>query len=265
MNPLQAELHRLYLPEHPPADAQHPAGNEAGLIDANGHVRAMVLAVAQLAGCSCVLALWQGVQDELGLPAAAMAVSGSGYQVWFSLREPVPAAQAMVFLESLRLRYLAEVAERHVVMWPVSEASGQIQHAQGVPAQQADTGHWSAFVAPGLISMFADEPWLDLPPSADAQAKLLANFESMSPAGFRQALARLRPSGAAAAPDTALAAVDMTGGANAPRDAAYTFTGESTDPHRFLLAVMNDPAVEMHLRIEAAKALLPYGDGSDRR
>jgi hypothetical protein len=33
---------------------------------------------------------------------------------------------------------------------------------------------------------------------------------------------------------------------------------EARDPKRFLLAVMNDPATDMPLRIEAAKALLPY-------
>jgi len=31
-----------------------------------------------------------------------------------------------------------------------------------------------------------------------------------------------------------------------------------TDPKRFLLKVMNDSTAELHLRIEAAKALLPY-------
>jgi hypothetical protein len=31
-----------------------------------------------------------------------------------------------------------------------------------------------------------------------------------------------------------------------------------SDARRFLTGVMNDPSVEVHLRIEAAKALLPY-------
>jgi len=33
---------------------------------------------------------------------------------------------------------------------------------------------------------------------------------------------------------------------------------EKLQPRQFLLDVMNNPAVELHLRIEAAKALLPY-------
>ena len=36
-----------------------------------------------------------------------------------------------------------------------------------------------------------------------------------------------------------------------------TFSATETDPRRVLLSVMNDPALEMALRIEAAKALLP--------
>ena len=261
MNTLQTELHRLYLLDNPQADARNPAGSPPVLIDASGRVRAMVLEVAQVAGCDCVVALWHGVQDALGLPAPAVAVSGiSGYQVWFSLREAVPAAQAMAFLEALRLRYLPDVAPRHVALWPVADASGQLQHAKGVPALQADSSHWSAFVAPGLISMFADEPWLDLPPSAEAQAKLLANFESVSPAGLGQALARLQPASAATAPDAGLAPVHPTG-----QTQIQTQAHDGADPKRFLLTVMNDPATELHLRIEAAKALLPYYEEPWRR
>jgi len=250
MNTLQTEFHRLYLLDNPPSDVRNLPGSQPVLIDAGGRVRAMVLEVAQLAGCECVVALWHGAQDALGLPAPAVAVSGtSGYQLWFSVREAVPAAQAMAFLDLLRLRFLPEVAPRYVAMWPVADASGQLQHAKGVPALQADTSHWSAFVAPGLISMFADEPWLDLPPSAEAQAKLLANFESVSPAGFGQALARLQPTSAATASDAGLAPVYPTG---------QTKAHEGADPKRFLLTVMNDPTTELGLRIEAAKALLPY-------
>lgn len=258
MNTLQTELRRLYLPDSPQADAQNRVGSEAGLIDASGHVRAMVLEVAQLAGCSSALALWHGVQDELGLPAPAMAVSGiSGFQVWFSLREPMPVAQAMALLDMLRLRFLAEVAPRHVTPWPAADASGLARHAPLVPALQTETRQWSAFVAPGLISMFADEPWLDLPPSAEAQAKLLANFESIQPAQLQHALERLQPTPSKATPDADAAAVAKAGSSAAP-EAPHGSAYNTMDPKRFLLAVMNDPTAELALRIEAAKALLPY-------
>jgi hypothetical protein len=37
--------------------------------------------------------------------------------------------------------------------------------------------------------------------------------------------------------------------------------GNSLDPEGFLLGVMSDKKIELHLRIEAAKALLPYFEG----
>jgi len=35
-----------------------------------------------------------------------------------------------------------------------------------------------------------------------------------------------------------------------------------SDPRRFLLSVMNDSTAELQLRIEAAKALLPFFEGN---
>jgi hypothetical protein len=126
----------------------------------------------------------------------------------------------------------------------------QAGHASLVPAQQGATGRWSAFVAPGLASMFADEPWLDVPPGSDAQAQLLCRLESISAADLSRAQKEL---GLGEAP---IARDPEPAGAGAPSsDSGATVT--ETDPKRFLLAVMNDPAVAMALRIEAARALLP--------
>lgn len=255
MNPLQAELRRLYLLDDLPAAAQGP-GSVPGWMDAHGQVRAMVLEAAQQAGWNSVAALWQGVQDELDLPAPAISVSGGGYQVWFSLREPVAAAQAMDFLDALRRRYLGDVASRHLVMWPRADASGKTEPPRTVPALLDTTGRWSAFVAPGLMSMFADEPWLDLPPGDEAQAKLLAHFESIQPARLMQALDRLQPPSAEAAPGAQAAATEP---------ASHLRAYDETDPRDFLLTVMNDPAIAMSLRIEAAKALLPFDEALRRR
>ena len=258
MNRLQAELNRLFLPHDSQSECQDPAGEAIRLIDADGRVRTLVVEVAQQAGWDGVAALWHGVQDDLDLPAPAVAVSGiDGYQVWFSLSEPVPVAQALDFLESLRLRYLDAIAPRHISMKPQANASAPwVQHARRVPARQGESGRWSAFVAPGLAGMFADEPWLDLAPSPDAQAKLLSRVESIQPAKFRLAQDRLRPAGAATGHATGSVAADTTGGDRLGAQQASAHEGQ--DPKRFLLAVMNDPATELHLRIEAAKALLPY-------
>ena len=117
-----------------------------------------------------------------------------------------------------------------------------------MPALQADSGLWSAFVASDLAPMFADEPWLDMPPNPDGQAQLLAPLKSIPPAEFKLALQQLSPTTGPAAPG-------LVSNAAAPAAA-------SLDPKRFLLDVMNNDSLDLALRIEAAKALLPYVDAA---
>jgi hypothetical protein len=239
MNRLQAEQRRLYL-------TRDATLEDSGLIDALGQVRALVVNVAQPAGWDAVAALCQGIQDELDLPTPAIAVSGgAGFQVWLSLAEPVLVLDAQAFLTALCQRFLSTVPARHVQCLPVAEPSAALpaRHASLVPALQGATGRWSAFVAPGLASMFADEPWLDVQPGIDAQAQLLCRLESISVADFARVKKELGLLDGKAAPGGGL-------GTAVPANT-------ETDPRRFLLSVMNDPAVEMRLRIEAAKALLP--------
>ena len=246
MNRLQTEQHRLYL-------TQVATPEESGLIDAQGQVRAMVVDVAQPAGWEAVAALCQGIQDELDLPTPAIAVSGgAGFQVWLSLAEPVSVLHAQAFLAALCQRFLGTVPARHVQCLPLAESSAALsaRHASLVPALQGSTGRWSAFVAPGLASMFADEPWLDVPPGIDAQAQLLCRLESISAADFARAKKEL---GLNDAPAASMLVATRGGNLGAATVTAHT----EIDPRRFLLSVMNDPAVAMALRIEAAKALLP--------
>ena len=208
MNRLQTELQRLY----PPAD--------------EGGVRAMVLELARPATWELLSKVWQGVQADLELPAPAIAVSGiDSYQLWFSLSEPVPAAEATAFLEALRKRYLGDVAPDRIALNPTVTG----------PPVEARPGHWSAFLAPDLAALFAGEPWLDLPPGLDAQAELLSRLESTKTGDLRRAMER--------SAQAQQAAVD------------------NLDPRTFLLQVMNDRSTELHLRIEAAKALLPWFEG----
>ena len=114
-------------------------------------------------------------------------------------------------------------------------------HIVAVPPAQVAPGCWSAFVAQDLAALFAEEHWLDLAPPPDAQADLLSRLHGMTSADWQRALERLAPAGAPDAPSTPPA--------------------QHQDPRGFLLAVMNDRAVELPLRIEAAKALLPYTEG----
>lgn len=235
MNRLQAEQRRLFLLPDPINDLTSP----------DGLVRALVLELVQPAEWDKLTALWQGVQGDLGLPAPAIAVSGvDGYQLWFSLLEPVPLADAHAFLEGLRQRYLADVPARRVRILPLAPQAGASPvHARLVPAEQEVSGHWSAFVAPELLTMFADDAWLDFTPNAEAQADLLSRVQCIKPGDFQRVLTELaQPLEPAAAP--------------APASAAPNPHTPEQDPRRFLLAVMNDESVELRWRIEAAKALL---------
>ncbi|MFD0667584.1 hypothetical protein ACT80S_07685 [Ramlibacter sp. MAHUQ-53] len=238
MNRLQAELRRLYLVDDPAAPA--------------GSVRAMVLELGGPEAWSGLAPVWQGVQADLELPAPAIAVTGGeGLQLWFSLAAPVDAGRAAAFLEGLRRRFLAGQPASRVRAAPSPGASA----LPDFPPQPVAADRWSAFVARDLAPLFDDEPWLDQPAGPDAQADLLSRLEPIPLRGFEQALARLGQAPAAAAPG---AAAGLAGPATATATACE---GETLAPRAFLRRVMNDPAVEMALRIEAAKALLPHLDG----
>jgi hypothetical protein len=217
MDRLDTELQRLYLA--PPTQ---------GSIDPDAEVRAIVLEGVGPAAWPELSRLWQAVQAELDLPAPAIAVNGrDGCQLWFSLVQPVPRGRAERFVAALRANYLASVpAERIRSAAP-----------DAPPPAQVAPERWSAFVAPDLAPLFAEDPWLDHPPGRDAQADLLSRVASIAPEAFERACA-LRD---AAAPPPAGAPVAASAAA---------------DPRAFLLSVMQDPSVDLRLRIEAAKALL---------
>jgi hypothetical protein len=259
---MQAELDRLYLARE--LNTQNPHGAEPGLVAPDGTVRAMVLELARPADWTLLSTLWRGVQTDLELPAPAIAVSGiDGYQLWFSLAEPASVAQASAFLEALRLHYLSLVAPERIAMMPSVDATrpGKIRQALLVPALQPATGRWSAFVAPDLAAIFSEEPWLDLPPNPDAQAKVLSRLECIQPDVFQAALEQLSP--AIRAEDAPIASVAEARIDNQATLEINTSALQETslDPKAFLLGVMNDTSLELHLRIEAAKALLPHFSG----
>jgi hypothetical protein len=265
MNRLQAEFQRLYLPLVPdtagPAASTHPAGRCS---------RALVLELARPADWSLLSAVWRGVQADLELPAPAIAVSGiEGLQLWFSLCEPVSLTQAQDFLEALRRRYLPEVAPQRVRLMPVvahsavwdaasDPTSGPTAPAPQVPALQASTGNWSAFVAADLAPLFSDTPWLDVPPGDEGQAHLLSGIASIKPTAWAAALAQL------AAADPPAQALQSAAAAASPEPAQQRAYAAELDPKGFLLAVMNDDSVSLALRIEAAKALLPFSATTTR-
>ncbi len=259
MNRLQSELARLYLPR--PQDRVDADAPSAAMIDASGRVRAMVMELARPADWEALSRVWHGVQVELELPAPAIAVSGiDGLQLWFALAAPIAVAPAHAFLEALRQRFLSDIQAVRVRLLPAADATTLRQdlHAAMVPAQQEDSGNWSAFLAPDLVSIFADSPWLDIPPNAEGQANLLRSVEVMTPSAFEAAFAQL---GAAiqpqASPVAAAVATSVDQGVAQDRPRPDLAGG---DPKQFLLQVMNDDSVALALRIEAAKALLQHAN-----
>jgi len=221
MNRLQSEQQRLYLMASPDP----------------GQTRVMVLELARPADWEALSQVWRGVQLDLQLPAPGIVVSGTdGMQLWFSLQAPVSVSRAEAFLAMLQSRYLAGIAPARLRCMPPAGGAWQ---APPVPAQQAGTENWSAFVAPDLAPVFADTPWLDIPPNADGQADLLARLQPIKPAAFDAAMQGATPGGIAnARPASAQAAGGL-------------------DPRDFLQRVLNDEAAPLALRVEAAKALLP--------
>ncbi len=242
MNRLRNEFARLYLPD--PAQVPDHAPTMADLLDAQGRVRAMVLELKAPAEWEPLRAVWRGVQSDLGLPAPAIAVSGTdGLQLWFSAPAAVPAPLAHRFLDALRQRYLAGVARHRLWLWPAGDATDAAHAASAcVPAVQADGHRWSAFVAADLAPIFSETPWLDMPPSEEGQGNLLAPLASLPADGLGTSLATLAPAATPGLP-TGLPHAAPSGTAQ-------------DDPRAFLLRVMNDEAAPLALRIEAAKALL---------
>lgn len=220
MDKLDAELRRLHLsPAEPPA-----SGGQA-----------LCLGFRRAADWESVAALWHAAQAELHLPAPAMSIDGEGYRLWFSLAERVADETARRFIDGLIRRYLAELpdARLHIDF-----------AASPPPAELIPDERWAAFIDPGLGSMFAADPWLDMAPNRNQQADLLAALRSIRPAELSHALDRMLAQTSPAAAPAALETLSLSGPFTHPRD--------------FLLAVMNDPQAGSLARIEAAKALLPY-------
>lgn len=239
MDRLNSELHRLF--------AAPAAGDPAPTPDAPGSHRLFCVAICRPGDWEHAATIFRGVQEDLELPAPPVSIDGRGFRLWFPLAEPISRAQGNAFLTHLVARYAADLPADRIEM-------GSAATTQLPPARLADDERWSAFIDPSMGSMFLAEPWLDMAPPPDKQADLLAGFARIKPHEFERALARLAPLSPA---------TPLTGDTQPPTSFPIahdrlTVNGPHADPQSFLLAVMNDPSTSPALRVEAAKALLPY-------
>lgn len=244
MNPrLQAEYRRLFC-----LSDERVEPDLAGLswVDAVGNVRTLVFGLRLPADWTVLSALWRGVQSDLEWPAPAIAVNGSdAFELWFSLKVPMPRADAVELLAQLRHSYLGNVRADRLLTWPNADATVE---PPACPPFEAGPDRWAAFVAPDLPAVFGDDPALDFEPGAEAQAELLSRLQPISPAELHAAQATFAVSAPQASAPHELV---VTGSS-----LASSVTGDFQEPRAFLLAVMNDPGVSLALRIEAAKGLL---------
>jgi len=208
-----------------------------------GEPRALLLGFRRTADWERAASIWQAIQEELELPAPAISVSvADGYRLWLSLATPLPAPEAQAFLEALRGKYLADLAQGKLEL-----LVGEPGSLSPVPALDPASGKWSAFIDPSMGAMFVEEPGLEMAPSLDRQADMLAGLHSIGSEALRRATESLRAEATSEAP--------VAAGVSPPGLQAHF-----TDPRSFLLAVMNDASLAIRDRIEAAKALLPSFD-----
>lgn len=205
MQELIAHLIRLYLPAAPGLSDQLAAQLEGAAspllqLSRDGTVRAIALPFDARPDADGAVQ-WERLchvanllQAELGLPAPAVSIDGaSGYRLWLSFAEPLPAAMAQQLYDCVRAAH-CETAPACDVMAPVALP----------PCLNRSSGRWAAFIHPGMGASFADEPGLEMRPPLAAQAAFLQGIEGASIEQVRQALGRLQP--AAAVPPPAPAA-----------------------------------------------------------
>jgi hypothetical protein len=234
------------------------------LVNSDGMVRAMVLGFERATDWDLVAKLYQGIQEDFELPAPAVSISGqAGYQLWLSLAECIPVAEARLFIDALRRKYLIDIPLAKLRFSPDAGAASLVNL---VPALHEASGKWSAFIDPSMGAMFVDEPGLSMAPNMDRQADMLAGLKSMKAVDFQRALNSLQSEAEANARLPEQSAVESGVFPSAPdlgRMRSTLNVGNNyTDPKTFLLAVMNDASASPGQRIKAAKALLPYFNGS---
>jgi hypothetical protein len=261
MTRLRSELDRLYHPSPSPGTAHA------------GTTRCLVLLCKRPGAWPALRPAWQGVQADLGWPAPAIVVDGvDAIELWFSFQAALSEEQAQGLGQTLIRHYLPDVlpGRAQVRLQAGSADTGAMPPFERLP------GQWSAFVAPDLAAVFADDPWLDMPPGEDAQADLLSRLRPVPPEEVAAALQRWATSNATTEAEETVRTARTLVPAQASRELATTgphavpathtgFTlpvGQPASARAFLQQVMNDASVPLQWRVEAAKALLPLEEAA---
>lgn len=195
MEKLLTELKRLYLPADaatPQALAEHVTGQitlSTALTGADGLTRALVIAFNQSDSGApeqhwnrlCEVA--NALQAELGLPAPAVSISGaSGYGLWLSFEQPLPAAEAQQFASLLQAAYFPEIdLQPPTVATPVEVP----------PCLHRASGKWAAFIHPGMGASFAEDAGLEMAPPLSGQLAFLEGLRRISADQLAKALATM--------------------------------------------------------------------------
>jgi hypothetical protein len=239
------------------------------LTDGSATLRAMVIRFDRASDWDKLVTLRQAVRANFDLPAPAVSVAGQGgFQLWFSLAEPVPVEQAQAFLAALRLNYLADIPLSQLGFCPDLRPTAAAETASKapaviplVPAFHTPNARWSAFIDPAFGEMFIDEPGLEMAPNLDKQAEMLAGMDSIKTADFQRVLSQMQATAIAQAAPSFPAAADNNPAKQPQLLGGYhlgSHYANHSDPKSFLLVVMNDPSASAEHRIKAAEALLPY-------
>lgn len=267
MQRLFAQLQRLFLLPAAPAWTaeslqQAVACGDAGLTlsaDAAGSTRTLVIGFSRARDWDSAAALLATLTDTLGLRRPALAIDGvCGYQLWLSLAAPIPVAEAQAWWQALKAQYLSELPDTALMFFPGEGSLAAISAVPVIPARIGAAERWSAFIDPNLGGLFRDEPWLEMPPGDEAQADLLAGCTAISAAEFAHSQAALQTATAATAAKVAAAADAAALAAQREAEKPLQQVAAYADPKDFLLALMNDGNARPEIRVEAAKALLPY-------
>lgn len=253
---LYRELQRLFsFADLTGAAATQSTEGRVSMLSSAGLLRTLVIHVHRASDWPTVANFLEAVQIEDELPVPVVAVTSASYQIWFSLERPVTLLDGQRIVQRLG-RHLADLPAGRVSLFP--ETSETVPLLQLVPAFDKVRQRWSAFIDPGMGTMFMDDPGLDIEPNPERQADLLSAVKSISGEDIR----RLLDAGHADATIHELPMGVFSPSSSVQALGAYPET-DFTDPRDFLRAVMNSPLVGIGDRISAAKALLPDSLGGE--